>query len=228
MELSVGFLFSALRVSLYFRDAQRNAAFSAPRDRTARHRRIGDFSPGTNGRIGRRVFGVADCQFVYASQPGAGTGAGHEHGGALRQRCGDGCLHRGVSHSQSGPAVFRRGALTAAFLPVFVGEMEQSGRPSAWKVGSAVLMLLSLSLCLFVLLAELGLWCIAAWADVSAEAELLIRSDGDHAAVFDFDLPVGPNLRDAARLGAFYLAGVGAGAAQSGVARRDLVDRPAV
>ncbi len=69
---------------------------------------------------------------------------------------------------------FGEGALTAAFLPVFVGEMEQNGRRSAWKVGSAVLMLLSLALCLFVLLGELGLWGIAAWANVSAEADLLI------------------------------------------------------
>ncbi len=69
---------------------------------------------------------------------------------------------------------FGEGALTAAFLPVFVGEMEQNGRMSAWKVGSAVLMLLSLSLCVFVLLAEAVLWGLSAWADVSAEAKLLI------------------------------------------------------
>ncbi len=70
---------------------------------------------------------------------------------------------------------FGEGALTAAFLPVFVGEIENRGRASAWKVGSAVLMLLGFSLCLLVVLVELLLWGLSVWADVSAEAGLLIR-----------------------------------------------------
>ena len=70
---------------------------------------------------------------------------------------------------------FGEGALTAAFLPVFVGEIENNGKASAWKVGSAVLVLLGLSLCLFVLLAELALWAYAACMPLSDEAALLIR-----------------------------------------------------
>lgn len=70
---------------------------------------------------------------------------------------------------------FGEGALTAAFLPVFVGEMERDGRQAAWKIGSAVLVLLGLSLCGMVLLAELVLWGISTWGNVSPESALLIR-----------------------------------------------------
>lgn len=70
---------------------------------------------------------------------------------------------------------FGEGALTAAFLPVFVGEMERHGRSAAWKIGSAVLVLLGLSLCGVVVLAELLLWGLSIWGEVSPESALLIR-----------------------------------------------------
>ncbi len=70
---------------------------------------------------------------------------------------------------------FGEGALTAAFLPVFVREMEHNGRDAAWKLGSAVLMLLGVSLCVIVLLAELSLLGISAWGNLSSEAAILIR-----------------------------------------------------
>ena len=69
---------------------------------------------------------------------------------------------------------FGEGGFTAAFLPVFVREMEKHGRPSAWKVASAVLMVLGLSLCALVVAGELVLWGISAWGDVTAEGHLLI------------------------------------------------------
>ncbi len=70
---------------------------------------------------------------------------------------------------------FGEGALTAAFLPVFVGEIEKNGQPSAWKVGSAVLMLLGLTLTLLVVFAELLLWALMVWGNVGGEAALLIQ-----------------------------------------------------
>lgn len=70
---------------------------------------------------------------------------------------------------------FGEGALTAAFLPVFVGEIERNGKPAAWKVGSAVLVLLGLTLTVLVLLSELLLWGLLVWGDMTGEAELLIK-----------------------------------------------------
>lgn len=70
---------------------------------------------------------------------------------------------------------FGEGALTAAFLPVFVGEIERHGRPSAWKVGSAVLMLLGVTLTALVFVSELLLWGVVVWGNVTGEARLLIE-----------------------------------------------------
>jgi putative peptidoglycan lipid II flippase len=70
---------------------------------------------------------------------------------------------------------FGEGALTAAFLPVFVGEIEKHGKPSAWKLGSAVLMLLGVTLTALVLVSELLLWGIAVWGNVTGEGKLLIE-----------------------------------------------------
>jgi len=70
--------------------------------------------------------------------------------------------------------LFGEGALTAAFLPVFVREMEQSGRTSAWKLASAVLTVLALLLGGLVLVAELTLWGISLIWETGSEAKLLI------------------------------------------------------
>ena len=70
--------------------------------------------------------------------------------------------------------LFGEGALTAAFLPTFIREMEQSGRRAAWQLASAVLGLLTLALCVLVLLGELSLWGLSLVWQGSAEADLLI------------------------------------------------------
>jgi len=70
--------------------------------------------------------------------------------------------------------LFGEGALTAAFLPIFVRERKQSGRQAAWQLASAVLGLLAVALCGLVLLGELSLWCLSLVWQSSAEADLLI------------------------------------------------------
>ena len=70
--------------------------------------------------------------------------------------------------------LFGEGALTAAFLPVFMRELEQSGRESAWKLASAVLVRLAIVLSLLVLLGEGILWGLSAFASGSFETRLLL------------------------------------------------------
>ncbi len=79
--------------------------------------------------------------------------------------------------------LFGEGALTTAFIPVFVRELEQAGRESAWKLASAVLTVLSMGLCGFVLLGELLLWSHSFFIETGGEAELLI---GLIAALFPY------------------------------------------
>jgi putative peptidoglycan lipid II flippase len=69
--------------------------------------------------------------------------------------------------------VFGEGALTAAFLPVFVQEHERHGPASAWKLASTVINVLAVALCGLVLVGELWLWFTAAALDSSPEARLL-------------------------------------------------------
>ncbi|MGH7200279.1 MAG: lipid II flippase MurJ, partial [Planctomycetaceae bacterium] len=71
--------------------------------------------------------------------------------------------------------LFGEGALTAAFLPVFVRELEaHSGRQSAWKLASAVLGLLAITLTALVLIAEALLIGLMEWGGFSAETDLLL------------------------------------------------------
>jgi putative peptidoglycan lipid II flippase len=70
--------------------------------------------------------------------------------------------------------LFGEGALTAAFLPAFVREVEAEGKGSAWRLTSAVFTVLATVLCGLVLVGELLLWAVSYWVDTGAEAELLI------------------------------------------------------
>lgn len=65
------------------------------------------------------------------------------------------------------------GALTTAFLPAFVAELQQAGITGAARLAAAMAYLLAAILCGFVLLAEIGLWLIGQWFPLGPEAELL-------------------------------------------------------
>ena len=54
--------------------------------------------------------------------------------------------------------LFGEGALSTAFLPTLVSRLEKEGRPSAWRLSTAVLITLASVLSLIVLLGEAGLW----------------------------------------------------------------------
>lgn len=69
--------------------------------------------------------------------------------------------------------LFGEGALTAAFLPALVREMEQRGRESAWRLASALCTVLIAVLLGIVILAELALLLLHQLAS-SADAHLLI------------------------------------------------------
>ena len=123
---------------------------------------------------------------------------------------------------------FGEGALTAAFLPVFVGEMERHGRSAAWKIGSAVLVLLGLSLCGVVLVTEvdsLGAFDLGGCEPGVGTPHSLNRPDD---ALSDFDLSLRSDECHAARVGAFHLAGFGSGLAERDLDCGHLVDRPPV
>lgn len=65
------------------------------------------------------------------------------------------------------------GALTTAFLPAFVGELQHSGTAAASRLAAAVSLYLGAALCGLVLLAEAVLWAVGQAFSLSAEAELL-------------------------------------------------------
>lgn len=67
------------------------------------------------------------------------------------------------------------GALTTAFLPVFVEELNQRGRESAVRVTWAVFITLSVVLCSLVFVAEVGLGVLVSFVELSAESTLLCR-----------------------------------------------------
>lgn len=67
------------------------------------------------------------------------------------------------------------GALTTAFLPVFVAEMHERGRQSAARVTWAVFFALIAVFSVVILICEGSLWFVAAFADLSAEARLLVN-----------------------------------------------------
>lgn len=65
------------------------------------------------------------------------------------------------------------GALTTAFLPVFVGELQEKGRESAARVTWAVFIVLSIVLSGLILIVEAGLWAIGTFTTLTDEAQLL-------------------------------------------------------
>ncbi|MFK7817841.1 MAG: murein biosynthesis integral membrane protein MurJ [Planctomycetaceae bacterium] len=69
--------------------------------------------------------------------------------------------------------LFGEGALTAAFLPALVREMEHKGRDSAWRLASALFVVLAVVLTLIVVAAEAALLIGYSFA-TSAESQLLI------------------------------------------------------
>ena len=69
--------------------------------------------------------------------------------------------------------LFGEGALTAAFLPALVREMEQNGRQSAWRLSSALFVVLTLVLTSIVVVTELALLAASSLAE-STQTQLLI------------------------------------------------------
>lgn len=65
------------------------------------------------------------------------------------------------------------GALTTAFLPAFVAELQKAGITGAARLAAAMAYVLAAVLCGLVLLAEVGLWLIGQWFPLGPEAELL-------------------------------------------------------
>jgi len=70
--------------------------------------------------------------------------------------------------------LFGEGALTAAFLPIFIRTREEQGPPAGWQLASAVLNLLILILAVLVVVSELLLWILRSRISWSPPAELLI------------------------------------------------------
>ena len=69
--------------------------------------------------------------------------------------------------------VFGEGALTAAFLPVFIRERQQRGEQSGWQLASGVLLLLLLTLSALVVIGELILLLLNAALEPGSNARLL-------------------------------------------------------
>lgn len=67
------------------------------------------------------------------------------------------------------------GALTTAFLPIFVEELNERGRESAARVTWAVFVSLAAVLCGLVIVVELGLGALATFVELSAETRLLCQ-----------------------------------------------------
>ncbi|MEX0727423.1 MAG: murein biosynthesis integral membrane protein MurJ, partial [Planctomycetaceae bacterium] len=71
--------------------------------------------------------------------------------------------------------LFGEGALTTAFLPAFIKELQDSGTASAWRLANAIFVLLTIGLTAVVLAGELALalwsWCF----DVTPDTRLLIE-----------------------------------------------------
>jgi putative peptidoglycan lipid II flippase len=67
------------------------------------------------------------------------------------------------------------GALTTAFLPIFVEELNERGRESAARVTWAVFVTLAAVLCGLVIVVELGLAALVSFVDLSTETRLLCQ-----------------------------------------------------
>ncbi len=67
------------------------------------------------------------------------------------------------------------GALTTAFLPIFVEELNERGRESAARVTWAVFVTLAAVLCGLVIVVELGLAALVSFVDLAAETRLLCQ-----------------------------------------------------
>ncbi len=71
--------------------------------------------------------------------------------------------------------LFGEGALTAAFLPAFLREKETQGIDSAWRLASAVLAVLAITLAAGVIVTELFLWGLLQWGSSHPETVFLIK-----------------------------------------------------
>lgn len=71
--------------------------------------------------------------------------------------------------------LFGEGALTTAFLPRFVREMEQEGRDAAWRLATAVVVVLTVTLSLVVIAGEICLLALSQMAPLGDETRLLLN-----------------------------------------------------
>lgn len=70
--------------------------------------------------------------------------------------------------------VFGEGALTTAFLPIFVRATQQQGESQAWRLAATVLAVLAAVLLAVVVAGEALLWGLSHWVSAGADGRLLI------------------------------------------------------
>ena len=71
--------------------------------------------------------------------------------------------------------IFGEGALSTAFLPVFIQDMEQNGKQAAFQTATAILAVTTVSLFAIVAVIEIALFGIAMLVPLSYEASLLLN-----------------------------------------------------
>jgi putative peptidoglycan lipid II flippase len=71
--------------------------------------------------------------------------------------------------------IFGEGALSTAFLPVFIRDMEQKGKQAAFQTATAILAVTTLGLLAIVAIIEIALFGIAMFVPLSYEASLLLN-----------------------------------------------------
>ena len=95
--------------------------------------------------------------------------------------------------------LFGEGAFSAAFLPVFVRELRAGGTPAAWRIATAVFVLLAIGLTVLTAVAEAGLWLTWGWT-ASPETRLLVSLT---AVLFPYQIALCIAAQAAAVLHAF-------------------------
>jgi putative peptidoglycan lipid II flippase len=71
--------------------------------------------------------------------------------------------------------IFGEGALSTAFLPVFIQDMEQKGKQAAYQTATAILAMTTLGLFILVVVVEVALLGISMFVAMSYEASLLLN-----------------------------------------------------
>ena len=71
--------------------------------------------------------------------------------------------------------IFGEGALSTAFLPVFIQDMEQKGKQAAFQTATAILAVTTIGLFAFVAVVEIALLGISLFVPMSYEASLLLN-----------------------------------------------------